>query len=437
MKRFSAGSLILAGIFLLSACRGDTVSQPSASSPVTPSPTTTATITSTSTPLPTVTATPTATSTLTPTLTSTLTLTPTATPISACPGAPEIVLKADSLALVSSDPPLPNRIRSQPSIEAEVLGQALPGETVLVLDGPHCADGYAWWHVHSLEGVEGWTAEGDQENYWLLPAVVEARDVENQENVVRLVAQQVYGAEALEAAISRATADGTRPGTVILDGKDGPFVYRSDDRSLNLFRSNLTLRGVNQARIENCDGGLSFDDTPLQNILVEGIDFVCEGDAVSSYGVHKNVTLRNNRFQAGKNGIIMGSTPSNWTITGNNIQADGDGIVIHGAQRFLIANNFISGYNGILLQASSNIQVRKNNLETRKYGVLLIEESWNNSVRANTIQDVTVAGIYLEAGVTSNDVLENTVVCSPTASCVTVEAPNEAKKSNRISGNSP
>jgi hypothetical protein len=71
-----------------------------------------------------------------------------------------------------------------------------------------------------------------------------------------------------------------------------------DDKSLNIFVSNLTLRGINQAIIDPCDDGLFFDDFPLHDILVEGITFLCTGDGVEATGTFKGVTLRDNFFLA-------------------------------------------------------------------------------------------------------------------------------------------
>ena len=89
----------------------------------------------------------------------------------ACPGAPEISLVLGDWAMVSTDPPLPNKIRSQSSTSGELIGQVQPGENVLVVDGPTCADGYTWWFVRSLDGLEGWTVEGDSAGYWLVDLI--------------------------------------------------------------------------------------------------------------------------------------------------------------------------------------------------------------------------------------------------------------------------
>ena len=88
----------------------------------------------------------------------------------ACPGAPPIRLAVGMKAMVSLNPPVPSRVRAQPGLQANPLGQIDPGETVTVLDGPRCADHYNWWKVQSTKGLTGWTVEGDQTDYWLVPA---------------------------------------------------------------------------------------------------------------------------------------------------------------------------------------------------------------------------------------------------------------------------
>ena len=94
---------------------------------------------------------------------------------------------------------------------------------------------------------------------------------------VTLDASQVTSASDIEQAIETATAYGTRPGTVILDGSQGKFEYDGADRSINLYYSNITLRGVNKATIGNCDDGVFFDDFTVNNIVIEGIGFACLG----------------------------------------------------------------------------------------------------------------------------------------------------------------
>ena len=256
-------------------------------------------------------------------------------------------------------------------------------------------------------------------------------------NVITLNAGQVDSADDIEAAIINVTAQGARPGTVILDGRSGPFVFSGLDRSLNIFVSNLVLRGVNQAVIKNCDDGLYFDDFPLAHILVEGIAFFCNGNGVVASGAFRDVTLRDNIFQAGNNGIGTGGLSSGWLITDNLIQAGLDGIRIKGAEKMVISNNHLSGNIGIALLQCSQFQVRRNAIQAAYQGVLIGQESWKNRVQANTVLGVSASGIALEPGVTGNWVLANRVVCAPGASCLTIDALPEVAEVNKIAGNQP
>ncbi len=87
-----------------------------------------------------------------------------------CLGALPSRLVVDERAYVIPDPPIPNRVRSGPGRDYPVIGQAQPGATLNVLEGPFCADGWAWWKIQvEGSGLSGWTAEGDGQEYWLAP----------------------------------------------------------------------------------------------------------------------------------------------------------------------------------------------------------------------------------------------------------------------------
>jgi hypothetical protein len=74
-------------------------------------------------------------------------------------------------AVVNLEPPVPNRLRSEPDARAEITGQIEPGEIINLIDGPVCANGWVWWYVQSRRsGMMGWTSEGDRNNYWLSPS---------------------------------------------------------------------------------------------------------------------------------------------------------------------------------------------------------------------------------------------------------------------------
>jgi hypothetical protein len=285
----------------------------------------------------------------------------------------------------------------------------------------------------SMKPVVGWLV------IWCLLVPLQPASAEGnaKQTVVTITADQVDGANDIEAAIILATAEGTRPGTVILDGKNGAFAFTDPDKSLNLFVSDLTLRGVNHARIENCGDGLFFDDFPLRNIVVEGIAFFCTGSGVVAAGGFRFVTLRNNLFQVERIGIGLGGASSDWAIKENVIDAQEDGILILGARRVVIAENHISSVVGINLEKCAQFEVRKNTIQAFENGILLVQGSGKNWVQGNTIWGVHSAGIGLEAGGTGNRILANRVFCAAGAACQTVNAAPEAENKNSIAGNSP
>jgi serine/threonine-protein kinase len=149
---------------------------PTATATLTPSATATDTPTFTATVTPSATHTPTATATIRPTTTATFTLTarptstatatrlPTATPaptLATCPGALASRIGPGMQARVSASDPRPVNVRSGPGTDFPRVGQAAVLTTLTVLEGPTCADGYAWFLVEYSAGQTGWVAEGD------------------------------------------------------------------------------------------------------------------------------------------------------------------------------------------------------------------------------------------------------------------------------------
>jgi hypothetical protein len=87
----------------------------------------------------------------------------------ACPPALPPRLIVGALARVT--PGDPNALRAQPSKDNRVsptVGVIPGGGIFTVINGPVCADGYAWWQA-SYQGVVGWTPEGEGATYWLEP----------------------------------------------------------------------------------------------------------------------------------------------------------------------------------------------------------------------------------------------------------------------------
>ncbi len=98
---------------------------------------------------------------------------PSATPSiwDACPGYDYLSqLRTGMQAQIALDPPLPNRVRESPSTAASIAGYIDPGGIVEILEGPACEEGWIWWKVREVEtNLEGWTAEGDINGYWVIP----------------------------------------------------------------------------------------------------------------------------------------------------------------------------------------------------------------------------------------------------------------------------
>lgn len=113
--------------------------------------------------------------TLTPWPTNTLAFLPSATPAAgtpwpACAGSRDSRLRVGAFATVSKDPPQANNVREAAGVNQLKVGQIQPGERVKVIDGPVCVEHWTWWKIQSQDaGLTGWTAEGDEDNYWLVP----------------------------------------------------------------------------------------------------------------------------------------------------------------------------------------------------------------------------------------------------------------------------
>jgi hypothetical protein len=83
-------------------------------------------------------------------------------------------LRIGASAYVNPEPPLPNNLRSGAGQDNALLGDIQPGQAMKILEGPKCADGGFWWKVQTLgTNLEGWTAEGNEQDYWLIPCASE------------------------------------------------------------------------------------------------------------------------------------------------------------------------------------------------------------------------------------------------------------------------
>jgi hypothetical protein len=71
-------------------------------------------------------------------------------------------------AIVVPYPAQPNSLRDAPG--GNPIGTASANEQISILEGPICRNEMVWWKVRNQRGVEGWTAERDIKQTWIIPA---------------------------------------------------------------------------------------------------------------------------------------------------------------------------------------------------------------------------------------------------------------------------
>lgn len=255
---------------------------------------------------------------------------------------------------------------------------------------------------------------------------------------VVLNASQVASAADIEAAIETATNNGTQPGIVTLDSSAGDFTYTGDDRSINIYHSNITLRSKNGAVITNCGDGVFFDDTVTNNVIIEGIRFIGENGVIAAFGTHRNVTIRDNVFIA--NSYAIGAQGADgWVITGNHAEGNATVIQLLESTETRIADNSLVGSSpglGIFLEKSGGNTVSHNLIVNGWQGVLLGWGSSGNRVVNNTILLVQQSGISFEGDNEYNSVLANKVSCQPNTECQVVNVGNPPlSPTNKVRGN--
>ncbi|NJC95254.1 MAG: hypothetical protein C3F07_14210 [Anaerolineales bacterium] len=255
---------------------------------------------------------------------------------------------------------------------------------------------------------------------------------------VTLNASQVTGAMDIELAMEAATDRGEHPGIVTLDASAGDFIYTSDDRSINIYLSDVTLRSKNGAMITNCADGIFFDDFVTDNVVIEGIRFVCENGIIASYGTHRNVTIRDNVFIA--NSYAIGARGADgWIITGNHAAGNATVIQLLESTETIISDNSLIGSSqglGIFLEKSDGNTVSHNIIGNGWQGILIGSGSSGNRVINNTIQFVQQAGISFEGNNEYNSVLANKINCLPGTDCLIVSVGDPPlSPTNKVHGN--
>lgn len=92
------------------------------------------------------------------------------------PGScPQSRIDEGDVTRISDTPPVCSNIRIEPNKTGEKIECVDPGTILQVLDGPRCNDGLIWWKVktkYTANTVIGWTAEGDNQDFWLLTGIM-------------------------------------------------------------------------------------------------------------------------------------------------------------------------------------------------------------------------------------------------------------------------
>lgn len=119
--------------------------------------------------------------------------TPTVTPVptipgtvgDVCPGSPIPARVSVGMRAVVEPGGVPNRVRSDPLVDEEnVIARMPPLTSFLIIDGPKCDDDLQlrWWKVRYGE-IEGWTAEGEGDEYYIAPPGMESEEAPTEEGL--------------------------------------------------------------------------------------------------------------------------------------------------------------------------------------------------------------------------------------------------------------
>lgn len=119
-----------------------------------------------------------------------------------CPGALPLRMKVNQPGKVIARNG--SNVRETPSVSSPRVFGMPEGATFTVIDGPVCADGFAWWEV-DYERQRGWTAEGNSSDYWLQSLAPNLREVQFDDVLFaydRMVANGAYGGYTAEVRAS-------------------------------------------------------------------------------------------------------------------------------------------------------------------------------------------------------------------------------------------
>jgi SH3-like domain-containing protein len=94
-------------------------------------------------------------------------------------------------------------LRSGPGLDFEIVQTLERGELVNLVEGPHKADGYAWWRIRTAEGVVGWAVErvGEEQTLQLALIVGQEAIVTTGEDTLNMRGEPSTGADIVSQLI--------------------------------------------------------------------------------------------------------------------------------------------------------------------------------------------------------------------------------------------
>lgn len=161
---------------------------------------------------------------------------------------------------------LPNRLREEPTIDSEMIGEIQPGRRIdEVLSGPACSGGYVWWEVN-IDGTVGWTAESDFESgeYFLEPVSEEG---------VTIVAEDTT--EPIDQPMPQAApgdASATTPTGAVMTSANAPQIAILETLPVDGALSVVWSPDGSQLAVDTPQGVIVFNypDTSQFEVVVEG-----------------------------------------------------------------------------------------------------------------------------------------------------------------------
>jgi parallel beta-helix repeat protein len=223
-------------------------------------------------------------------------------------------------------------------------------------------------------------------------------------------------------------------GNIVVDGHGFTIqgsVYDSQGLSVSTING-VTIKNIN---INGFQRGIIGYSSSYSNISGNNIteNFMC---GIYMYGTSSNNTVTGNNVEKNGQGIELDDS-SSITITGNNITENtAFGIYLYGSSNNTVAENNIAGNDGNaigLVSSSSNNMLIGNNIANNGNGITLAYSSDNNSVAGNCITGNNGPGIWLTDS--SNNILAGNTVTGSSYESIFLDGSDNTVAGNRIENN--